>query len=195
MTLPARPLPKTWVDLDEVPEGFIGEIVDGEVRVQPRPDPPHVNAASDLFGSLAGPFRFGHGGPGGWIIRDEPRIQFGDQIRVPDLSAWRAERFSSPRRGPFVVIPDWICEVHSPATALVDRTEKMPLYASHGVQHLWLLDPIGRTLEVLRLAGGHWLLVRSAGGDQKVRAEPFDAVELDLSILWTEGVGAAADDE
>lgn len=194
MTTPARPLPKTWMDLGEVPEGYVGEIVGGEIRVQPSPDPPHVNAASDLFGSLAGPFRFGHGGPGGWILRDEPHIRFGDEVRVPDLSGWRAERFRSPRRGPFIVIPDWVCEVLSPSTAFVDRTEKLPLYAARGVQHLWLLDPLGRTLEVFRLSGEHWLLVASAGGAQKVRAEPFDAIEPDLSVLWTDDTDPATDD-
>uniref|UniRef100_UPI001B8670D2 Uma2 family endonuclease n=1 Tax=Desulfosoma caldarium TaxID=610254 RepID=UPI001B8670D2 len=39
------------------------------------------------------------------------------------------------------VVLHWICEVLSSATAVRDQVVKMPLYARHGVKHLWLLDP------------------------------------------------------
>lgn len=32
--------------------------------------------------------------------------------------------------------------------------------------------------------GEAWLLVLTAGGDEVVRAEPFDAIELTLTGLW-----------
>ena len=49
---------------------------------------------------------------------------------------------------------------------------------------MWLVHPLHRSLEVLRLQQGSWLLVGVYRDDQRVRAEPFDAIELDLSILW-----------
>lgn len=179
-----RSFEELWRDLEEVPEEFIGEIVGGEIVVTPRPDPPHTGATSDLGGLLAAWFRFGMGGPGGWVILHEPRIRFADEIRVPDLAGWRTDRFVAPPRGPYTVIPDWICEALSPGTARKDRTDKMPLYARNGVRHLWLLDPILQTLEVYRLEAARWVSVGTYGGDDKIRAEPFDAVELDLTLVW-----------
>ena len=179
-----RSFDELWRDLELVPEGYTGEIVDGEIITTPRPGPPHLVTTSDLGVLLGGPFRFGIGGPGGWIILDEPRIRVGDEARVPDLAAWRADRYVTPEDGPYVVIPDWLCEVLSPGTARSDRTKKMPLYARHRVGHVWLIDPVLQTLEVYRLQGESWGLVRSYGADEKVRAEPFDAVELDLSMIW-----------
>jgi hypothetical protein len=41
-----------------------------------------------------------------------------------------------------------------------------------------------QTLEVYRLQNGAWMLVRSLGGDARARIEPFDAVELDLTLVW-----------
>jgi len=82
------------------------------------------------------------------------------------------------------VLPDWICEVLSPGTTAEDRTAKLPLYARHRVGHVWLLDPLEQTLEVYRLHGDGWLLVTTFGADAKARAESFDAVELDLTLVW-----------
>jgi Uma2 family endonuclease len=180
-----RGRPATWDDLDEVPEGYVGELVAGEIVVTPRPNTPHAVAASDLHVMLGAAFRLGIGGPGGWIILEESRIRFGEDIRVPDLAGWRKERWGAPpRKGPLQVAPDWICEVLSSSTGIEDRTVKLPLYARAKVQHVWLLDPEARTLEVFRLEASGWMLVATHGGDARIRAEPFDAVELDLSVLW-----------
>jgi Uma2 family endonuclease len=76
--------------------------------------------------------------------------------------------------------------VLSPSTERIDRSKKLRIYAREGVKHAWLLNPITRTLEVFRLAEGRWLLVATHAEAEKVRAEPFDQVDLDLSALWSE---------
>lgn len=61
---------------------------------------------------------------------------------------------------------------------------KRKVYAREGVSHLWWVDPEARSLEILRLeAGGYATLGVHAGGN-RVRAEPFEALELDLALLW-----------
>lgn len=72
----------------------------------------------------------------------------------------------------------------SPSTATMDRVDKLPIYSRHQVTHAWLIDPLAQTLEILRLTQQRWLLVGTHHGAAKVRAEPFDALELDLSVLW-----------
>lgn len=177
--------PATWGDLATLPEDVIGEIVGGEILVTPRPGGPHTLVASGLGFRLGSRFQLGDGGPGGWMILVEPRVCFGDDIRVPDLAGWRCERWEgAPRVGPFRVVPDWICEVLSPSTEGDDRSEKMALYRGAGVGHAWLVSPAARTLEVYRRADDGWLLLGTHAGDCRVRAEPFDAVELDLGLIW-----------
>jgi Uma2 family endonuclease len=82
--------------------------------------------------------------------------------------------------------PDWVCEVVSPATVRIDRVRKMPIYAREQVSHLWLVDPLMHTLEVYRLEGQRWVVVSTHGGAEGVRAEPFAAIELDISRWWLE---------
>jgi Uma2 family endonuclease len=64
--------------------------------------------------------------------------------------------------------------------------EELPIYARELVRQVWLVDPIQRTLDVLRVQDEKWLLVAVHANDARVRAEPFDAIELDLSILWAD---------
>jgi len=118
------------------------------------------------------------------VILDEPRIRFGDECRVPDLAGWCRERYVRPDGGPYEVSPDWVCELLSKSTAVEDRTEKLPLHAKHGVRHAWVLDAIAQTLEVLQLDGGRWVVAQTFGGDARVRAEPFEAIEIDLALVW-----------
>ena len=86
----------------------------------------------------------------------------------------------------FTLAPDWVCEVVSPSTERIDRRRKQPIYAREGVSHLWLVNPLARTLEVYRHSAEGWLLAATHAGDEKVRAEPFAAVELELDALWTD---------
>ena len=80
--------------------------------------------------------------------------------------------------------PDWACEVLSPRTEATDRAKKMRIFRREGVGHVWLVNPIERTLEVYRLEGGRYALLDTFEGEDVVRAEPFDAIELALGLLW-----------
>jgi Uma2 family endonuclease len=86
----------------------------------------------------------------------------------------------------FELAPDWVCEVISPSTGAIDRGRKMRVYARERVGHLWIVDPLARTLEVYRLEGGRWVVASTHGGAEEVRAEPFDAVALDMRRWWRE---------
>src|SRR5262245_43899838 len=112
---------------------------------------------------LGGPFQLGGGGPGGWWILDEPELQFEPKEPiVPDLAGWRVERMPAlPDTNYFTVVPDWTCEVPSRSTEKLDRDQKLPLYAKHGVRHVWLVDPNARSLETYALGDeARWEQVR-----------------------------------
>jgi Uma2 family endonuclease len=179
--------PATYADLEALPPNVVGELVEGELYASPRPAFPHAVAASQLGGELIGPFNRGRGGPGGWIILDEPELHLGDDVVVPDLSGWTRERMPlPPRTAATSLAPDWVCEVLSPSTVALDRGAKLRVYAREGVRHVWWVDPEARTLEVLRLEGAHYLLLDTHTGKARVRAPPFEAIELELAVLWGE---------
>jgi Uma2 family endonuclease len=164
------------------------ELVVGELILRPRPSAPHAAAASVLGAELGPPFHRGRGGPGGWIILDEPELHLGRDILVPDLAGWRRTTMPAIEGDAhFTVRPDWVCEVLSPSTERFDRSEKIALYARAGTAHAWLVNPLQRTLEVLRLSAEQsrqWLSLGVFHDDAKIRAEPFEALELERAALW-----------
>lgn len=174
----------TYQDVLDAPDHLVAEIINGELRLSPRPGAPHTVAASSLGYLLGPPFHIGSNGPGGWVILDEPELHLGENVVVPDLAGWRAERMPVVPDVYFTLAPDWVCEALSPSTRVNDRVEKLPIYAAAGVSHVWLIDAAKRSLEVFRLRDGTYFIAAMYQGNEKVRAEPFDAIELDLGVLW-----------
>ncbi len=187
----SRTRPATYADLLKVPDYLVAEILDEELYTSPRPTPRHAFASTSLTTIVTAPFGHGRGGPGGWIILAEPELHLGPDILVPDLAGWRRARLARLPDVAYVdVAPDWACEVVSPSTATIDRGKKLRIYARESVGHLWMLDPIARTLEVLRLEQERWTILATHTGAETVRAEPFDVLEIDLVLLWDEGSSA-----
>jgi Uma2 family endonuclease len=175
----------THEDLCAVPEHLIAELIDGDLYTTPLLPPRHAHAASRLAFLVMTPFDFGREGPGGWVFLNKPELHLGRDVLVPDIAGWRRERMPQIPEGVGIELPpDWICEMLSPATAAHDRARKMPVYLRAGVTHLWLIDPVAQTVEIFRIQNGRWALWTTLEGETKARIEPFDAIELDLSVLW-----------
>jgi hypothetical protein len=176
----------TYEDVVALPEGIVGEIVQGELFATPRPAVGNALASSVVGSAIGGPFHRGYGGPGGWWILYEVELHLGPDVLVPDFSGWRRTRMAKlPAQGFISLAPDWVCEVISPRTAQLDRRRKLQVYARERINHVWLVDPLARTLEVFRLERDSWLLVRTFAEQELVRVEPFEAIEFNLGELWS----------
>ena len=177
----------TYRDLEMVPDGLKGEILDGDLWVSPHPMRRHQYAGMQLVLELGPSFQDGRGGPGGWHLLYEPELAFDGDVLIPDLAGWRSARLVKfLERGPIINAPDWVCEIISPSTEKIDRTLKKRIYARHGVRFLWFVDPIKRRLEVMRLTAGEWTPVLDVKDDSVAAAEPFDALPFSLARLWPE---------
>jgi Uma2 family endonuclease len=185
----ARTRPTLYEQIEALPEGVTGEILDGQLYVHPRPVARHIGAATRLDRIIARHFDFDDDGegPGGWWIFPEPELHFipNTEVDVPDLAGWRRERMPTwPQGHRFTVVPDWVCEVLSRSTASTDREIKMPIYAQFGVAYAWLIDPRANTLEAYALEAGAWREIGRFAGAAQVSVAPFDAITINLGSLW-----------
>ncbi|MEZ5788975.1 MAG: Uma2 family endonuclease [Xanthobacteraceae bacterium] len=188
--------PATYADIEALPPNVVGEILFGVLHTRPRPAPRHGVAAGRLQSELTFPFQRGRGGPGGWFFIVEPELHLDPHVVVPDIGGWRRERLTPFPDAAFIETPpDWIAEILSPSTQAIDRTDKLAVYAAAGVGHCWYVDPIAKTLEVLALTGGKWLLAATFKEDDPVSAPPFQAHTFPLDVLWVpepSGVNSSA---
>lgn len=175
----------TYQDVLDAPKNMLAEIINGTLHTHPRPAPKHSFAGSSLGDELISPFQKSRGGPGGWIILDEPEVHLGTDVCVPDIAGWRRETLPTlPDKAYFDTPPDWICEILSPSTRTYDLTDKRDIYGEHGVKHLWFVDPEARTLEAFENTEQGWTLIAALRGDDPVCVPPFEAITFPLGGLW-----------
>ena len=178
--------PATYQDVLDAPEHKVAEIIEGTFYLSPRPAPLHAVANKGVMCGLAPLFHLSKGGAGGWWILIEPEIHIGDNVTVPDITGWKHNPMPEhPYDTPyFTATPDWVCETLSATTRSLDLDWKRPLYAREGVGHLWLVDPIDRTLEAFELRDGEWVPIAALKGDEPVSVPPFETITFSLGDLW-----------
>lgn len=180
---PKRP-PPTYADIERLPEHLVGQILEGELFVMPRPGPAHALVGSNMGGEINQ--RFGRGGPPtSWWVLDEPELHLGRDVVVPDFAGWRRERLPSmPKTAYFEVAPDWVCEILSPSTSGIDRVKKARIYAANQVPFMWLVEPVERVIETYQLSSGQWLRTGAWAAGERLTAPPFDSVEFDTGAWF-----------
>lgn len=174
-----------------IPEERRAELINGRIVYQGMPGPVHGRAQGGVTALLRGPYdrRPGSGErPGGWWLSQEVDMDLAGMGCRPDVLGWRRDKHAAmpvpDERGVVTAVPDWICEVLSKSTAHVDLGDKRVGYHHAGVTHYWLVDPHNETLTVLSWTAQGYLVETVAGRGDKLRAPPFDAVEIDVSELF-----------
>ncbi len=169
--------------------GEVVELIDGDLVPRAMARPAHGTAQAKL-GALLDRFNRGRGGPrgpGGWWIMTEVEVLYPQTSEVfrHDVFGFRRDRLAArPESTPVTDRPDWVAEILSGSTARRDLVSKQRTLHRHGVPHYWIVDPEHETLLVFRHGPDGYVSVLNAGAGDVVRAEPFDAVEIDVGEIF-----------
>jgi Uma2 family endonuclease len=178
--------PATIADLLAIPEDRRRhEILDG-ILVEKEAASGRHGGAQIRLARWVGPYdRGGGSSPGGWWFASEVEVALAtSQVVRPGVAGWRRERLLAlPAEVPVRVRPDWICEVLS-TNRRRDLVTKKRAYHAHDVPHYWLVDPVDETLAVHRWHPDGYVEVLVAERTDVVRAEPFDALDLRVGVLF-----------
>ncbi len=164
------------------------EIIGGEILERALPSPGHSLAGAKLAVAFD-PYNRrpgGRGGPGGWWLFTEIHVEYGNgELYCHDAAGWRRDRVvERPTEWPVRIRPDWVGEIMSPRHEKHDLVTKPRTLHAFEVPHYWLLDPEERVLLVHRWSAAGYVVVQRAAAGETVRAEPFDAVELRVGVLF-----------
>jgi Uma2 family endonuclease len=189
MILPARNVVRaaTLEDLLAIPEEERRcELVEGTIVDKGAATGEHGAAQCKLAAHVE-PYDHPSGGrrPGGWRFALGVDVHFDPANTFrPDVAGWRRDRVPEGLRGtPITVGPDWVCEILS-TPKRNDLIRKKRVYHRCRVPHYWIVDPEEGTLVVHRWAQDGYMEVLAAERGEEVRAEPFDATVLRVSVLF-----------
>jgi Uma2 family endonuclease len=184
---PAKVALATVADLLAIPEERRRHEVIAGVLVEKEAASGRHGGAQVRLARRLGPYDRRPGGrwPGGWWFASEVEIVFEEsEVFRPDIAGWRRERLAElPTEVPIMVCPDWVCEILS-KNKRNDLITKKRAYHRHQVGHYWIVDPVDETLAVYRWHADGYVEVLIAARDERVRAEPFDAVDLRIGVLF-----------
>ncbi len=177
----------TIADLLAIPEeDRHHEVIDGELVEKDAASGRHGGAQLRLGAALQ-PYnrRDRASGPGGWWFASECEVLFENtQVFEPDLAGWRRDRLAAlPADVPISIVPDWVCEILS-TNRRRDLVNKKRVYHRHEVRHYWIVDPAAETLSVNRWHADGYIEVLLAERGDRVRAEPFVDIELQVGVLF-----------
>lgn len=177
----------TFADLELLGD-VRAEIIHGTIVEKASPSFPHARSQGALaqFARRRYDRRPGGRWPGGWWIVTEVDVEYAThELYCHDVAGWRRERLPEPpSTRPVRVRPDWVCEVLSPSNEKRDLVDKMRVLREAAVPHYWILNPVEKVLVVHRLEANGYLVALTASSGETVRAEPFDAVDLPVGVLF-----------
>jgi len=185
----ARPSePATFADLQALPEDARAEVIHGVVVEKSSGSGEHGRVQAALGAMLGRRFQRAPGGrwPGGWWFGLEVDLEYEThEIYCHDVAGWRRDRITEPLAGrPVRIRPDWVGELLSTGDTKRDLVDKLRVLHRHRVPHYWIADPVEHTLRVHRWEPGGYLIMLAADEADRVRAEPFEAVELRVAALF-----------
>ncbi len=179
--------PYTVEDWLAQPEDAAFELIDGHLIPKAAPRMQHGRLQARVAGPIMAAFDRAKGAPdhpAGWWIGTEVDVALGDDIFRPDVAGWRRERLPELSDDwPVAVRPDWLCEIVSNASRTDDTVNKLRRCFEAGVPHYWIVDRVRRSLTVHRHTADGYLIALVADARERVRAEPFDAIELHIAVL------------
>ena len=158
------------------------ELIDGEICVVPSPTPNHQRIAGKLYrilGEYADSSDSGQAfiAPLDVVLSDEDVLQ-------PDIIFIAKERLGIVGEQNIQGAPDLVIEVLSPGTADRDRTIKRARYARFGVREYWLVEPISKTIEVLKASQEGFETMRIYPEGTYVESPVLADLQLDVNSVF-----------
>ncbi|WP_203416896.1 Uma2 family endonuclease [Jiangella ureilytica] len=165
-------------DLEDFPDdGLRYELVDGTLLVSPSPRPIHQEALLELavlLRAAATPSMKVYIAPLDWQPNDTTSLE-------PDVLVLRRDHVGERR----ITAPLTLAvEVLSPSTRRYDAVLKTSVYAEHGVESYWLVDPVEPSILAYELKDGAYVEVgRATGGQSLTLEKPFEVTVTPKSLV------------
>ena len=182
MAIPNPVVKFTYEDYLNAPEDKRYELLDGELVMTPAPGERH-QSVSALLGSKLVLFAYESSlgrvyfAPFDVVLSDVDVVQ-------PDLLFVSNERDHIITPANIQGAPDLVVEILSPSTAERDKTFKRALYANHGVNEYWMVDPTAKDITVLLLGERGYEVVDTYGEGETLTSPTLQGFALSVGDIF-----------
>ena len=179
----AKPTVKlTYADYCNTPDDERWELLNGELMMAPSPTPTHQEVLLNLS-TIVRQFVL-EGRLGSVFIAPLDVILSDVSVVQPDLLFVSNARMHILTQVNIQGPPDLVVEILSPSTASRDWRTKMDLYAEHGVEEYWVVDPDGQRIWVMARADATLADVANYGPDDTLTSPVLPGFTADLSEVF-----------
>ncbi|MDQ5768863.1 MULTISPECIES: Uma2 family endonuclease [Thiothrix] len=183
----------TYADYAKWPEGEHWELIDGVAYAMAAPSRQHQDVVLELGSQILQHLRGKPCRPyvAPFDVRLPRQQEADDKVDTtvqPDISVIceRSKLDDKGCRG----APDWIIEVVSPSSAIMDMEKKRRLYERHGVKEYWIVHPSDRWLMVYTLGeDGKYGQFQLFGLDEPATVGLFPELSIDWAFLNDDQIG------
>lgn len=179
----AKPTVKlTYEDYRKTPEDERYELIEGELILAAAPNIAHQTTQGKLGWRMASTVETEELGyvffsPCDVVLSEHNTFQ-------PDLVFVSRENAGIITDANIQGAPDLVVEIISPSSTGRDWVTKRDLYAKYGVKKYWLIDPINRTLWVMRLRNGYLELSDTLYEGDTLTASTIKGFSVNISDIF-----------
>lgn len=176
----------TYEDYCRLPEdGWIYEIIEGELYMSPAPQTRHQICKGNLFAAF-------------WIYNKQHKVGtvldapsdvvlpgFANPVQ-PDIIFVLKKHRAIIKKEQVEGVPDILVEVLSPWNWNVDRQKKFKIYAQAGVPEYWIVDPDKRAIELYALRDNVFHLIGKHGVGESLHSKILRGFEVEVEEICPE---------
>lgn len=173
----------TYEDYAKLPEGAMYQLIGGQLIMTPAPLIYHQEISKRLeyllyeYVELKQKLGKVYDAPVDVYLEDEETYQ-------PDIIFISNNRLGIIKKEKIEGAPDLIIEILSPSTAYYDLVHKKEVYAKHRVKEYWIVDPMGKWIELYKNVNGAFLLTTKARKGESVCSEILAGFKVALDAIF-----------
>jgi Uma2 family endonuclease len=173
----------TYKDYKSLPESETKryELIEGELIMVPSPNTYHQRISGNLVFLLRD---FVKKNKLGEVFYAPLDVHLGENVVQPDILFVSKAHSKIITEEEILGAPDLVIEILSPATSERDQTYKKTLYARHGVQEYWIVDPQEKTVEVMTLGKEEFENSGSYGKMDTMKSPIFPGLTINLCDVF-----------
>lgn len=166
-------------DIYQLPEGQRAELIDGELYLMATPSRIHQKLVGELFFEIADYIRRNNGDCEVYPSPFSVFLNANNEIYLePDISVI-CDKDKLTDKG-CNGAPDWVIEIVSPSSRMMDYYRKLLKYGTAGVREYWIVDPEKKRSIVYNFEQN---TLGEYSFAEKVRAGIFGDLEIDFSAI------------